>query len=157
MPRQPGIALPLWDFVALLGRELVGAPLEDDPVWPLLADLAGRPADQPPGHDFDPPDGPEPFPDSGPTPPEKLSLRERWFFRLYANARARLTLALGLDDPAELPRVLCRHRARVFVTATRVDVVLSLDELPIAVRIAGLDRDPGWVPAAARTVAFHFE
>jgi hypothetical protein len=157
MPRQPGIALPLWDFVALLGRELVGAPLEDDPVWPLLAELAGRPADRPPGEGFDPPDGPEPFPDSGPTPPENLSPREHWFFRLHAHARARLTLALGLDDPAQLPRVLCRHRARVFVTATRVDVVLSLDELPIAVRIAGLDRDPGWVPAAARTVAFHFE
>jgi hypothetical protein len=156
-PRQPGIALPLWDFVALLGRELVGATLEGDPAWPLLAELAGRPSDQPPGKDFDPPDSLKPFPETAPMPPEDLSPRECWLFRLYAQARARLALALGLDDPAELPRVLCKHHARVFVTATRVDVVLSLDELPIAVRIAGLDRDPGWVPAAARTVAFHFE
>jgi hypothetical protein len=25
------------------------------------------------------------------------------------------------------------------------------------VRLAGLDRDPGWVPAAGRRVAFHYE
>jgi hypothetical protein len=68
-----------------------------------------------------------------------------------------LTGALGLTDPAAAARLLCVHRARVFVTATRVDIVLSLAELPIAVRLAGLDRDPGWIPAAGRSVAFHFE
>jgi hypothetical protein len=43
------------------------------------------------------------------------------------------------------------------VTATRVDVVFELKRLPLEVRMAGLDRDPGWVPAAGRFVAFHFE
>jgi hypothetical protein len=42
------------------------------------------------------------------------------------------------------------------VTATRLDIMLRLDELPIQIRLAGLDRDPGWVPAAGRTIAFHF-
>jgi hypothetical protein len=32
----------------------------------------------------------------------------------------------------------------------------ALAELPIEIRIAGLDRDPGWVPAAGRFIAFHF-
>ena len=32
----------------------------------------------------------------------------------------------------------------------------GLRELPIEVRLSGLDRDPGWVPAAGRFVAFHF-
>jgi hypothetical protein len=50
-----------------------------------------------------------------------------------------------------------RRRARVFVTSTHVDVVLSLAELPLEVRFAGLDRTPGWVPAAGRFVSFHFE
>ena len=36
-------------------------------------------------------------------------------------------------------------------------VRLPLAELPIAIRLAGLDRDPGWIPAAGRSVAFHFE
>ena len=25
------------------------------------------------------------------------------------------------------------------------------------IRMAGLDRDPGWVPAAGRVISFHFE
>jgi hypothetical protein len=43
------------------------------------------------------------------------------------------------------------------VTATRLNVTFELARLPLAVRLAGLDRDPGWVPAAGRYVAFHFE
>ena len=33
---------------------------------------------------------------------------------------------------------------------------LSLAALPIAIRLAGLDRDPGWIPAAGHAVAFRF-
>jgi len=35
-------------------------------------------------------------------------------------------------------------------------VRLSLTELPLEIRLAGLDRDPGWIPAAGRFLAFHF-
>jgi hypothetical protein len=28
--------------------------------------------------------------------------------------------------------------------------------LPLQIRFAGLDRDPGWVPAAGRFITFHF-
>ncbi len=45
---------------------------------------------------------------------------------------------------------------RVRVTATHVDVVLSLQDVDLAVRLAGLDRDPGWVPMLGRIVLFHF-
>ena len=45
---------------------------------------------------------------------------------------------------------------RVLVTATHVDVVLSLQHVDLAARVAGLDRDPGWVPALGRIVLFHF-
>src|SRR5262249_7410314 len=44
-PAEPGIELNIWDFVALVGRELCGEEIESDPVWPLLARLAGREAD----------------------------------------------------------------------------------------------------------------
>jgi hypothetical protein len=47
--------------------------------------------------------------------------------------------------------------ARVSVTTTHLDVVMALSDLPVEVRLAGLDRDPGWVPAAGRSVAFHFD
>jgi hypothetical protein len=45
----------------------------------------------------------------------------------------------------------------VFITPTHVDVALRLADLPLQVRFAGLDRTPGWIPAAGRFVAFHFE
>src|SRR3712207_7928989 len=47
--------------------------------------------------------------------------------------------------------------ARVVVTASHVDVHFRLSGLPIEIRLSGLDRDPGWVPAAGRFVAFHYE
>jgi len=78
----------------------------------------------------------------------------RWIARLGAYARARLRLALGHESPAA---ILLEHSARVHVTPSHVDVVLRLAELPVEIRLAGLDRDPGWIPAAGRYLAFHFE
>ena len=81
----------------------------------------------------------------------------RWTSRLaiYVEARLRRVLALTPDEPID--ETLIRRRARVFVSPTHVDVVLRLAELPIDVRIAGLDRTPGWIPATGRHVALHFE
>lgn len=45
---------------------------------------------------------------------------------------------------------------RVRATATHVDVVLSLQDVDLTARVAGLDRDPGWVPVLGRIVLFHF-
>src|SRR5215213_1471090 len=55
-PLTPGLALPLWDFLALLGERLCGAPVREDAVWGLLAGLAGRGEEEPPGRDFAPED-----------------------------------------------------------------------------------------------------
>src|SRR5262249_17924810 len=56
MPRAPGIALSPWDWLALVGLAWFGRDVERDPVWALLADLAGRAADESPGGDFTPSD-----------------------------------------------------------------------------------------------------
>lgn len=45
----------------------------------------------------------------------------------------------------------------VLVSRTHVDVVLGLEQIDLAARSAGLDRDPGWVPDLGRVVLFHFE
>lgn len=225
-PAEPGLPLlPVWDFVALLGRRLAGARVERDPLWPLLARLAGRGEDDEPGARFSPhedwrvpADWLKPFgaacvlrwseaggrlrvahpagftvidvtlDDESPTTTRaeaqlthelrpylaggaRLELRRvarlrgargrtpraRWLDRVAAYAVARLSLALGARGAAGLSRILCERHARVFVTAAHVDVVMRLGELPVEVRFAGLDRDPGWVPAACRHVAFHFE
>lgn len=68
----------------------------------------------------------------------------------------RLQLALGLDSAEQVAPLLCVHPAHVRVTATQLDVFFSLHTLPIEIRLAGLDRNPGWVPAAGRFIAFHF-
>ncbi|MBI1762146.1 MAG: hypothetical protein HYR56_12005 [Acidobacteria bacterium] len=80
-----------------------------------------------------------------------------WLAWLLPYLCARLQRALGLREVADLPAWLCRQSARVTVTATHLDVWFCLAELPLAIRLAGLDRDPGWVPAAGRFIAFHFE
>ena len=79
---------------------------------------------------------------------------ERWLGRLTPYLSARLSLALGAGEAA---RLLCEQEARVAVTETRLDVTFALARLPFEVRLSGLDRDPGWVPAAGRRVAFHYE
>src|SRR5262249_2984485 len=82
---------------------------------------------------------------------------ERWLRWFIPYVRLRLQRALGLTHPEDVAHIVCKHAARIFLTATHLDIVFSLVELPIEIRLAGLDRDPGWVPAAGRFIAFHFE
>src|SRR5262249_36144629 len=88
---------------------------------------------------------------------DEVSPLRRWLGWLMPYVCARLVRALGLESPAELGKLLCARPARVLVTAARLDVYLGLAELPIAVRLGGLARDPGWVPAAGRSLAFHYD
>ncbi|MFL6254579.1 MAG: hypothetical protein ACJ74T_06130, partial [Pyrinomonadaceae bacterium] len=81
----------------------------------------------------------------------------RWLGRLVPYVEARLRLALGVPESHEAARLVCEHAARVGVTETRLDVTFALERLPVEVRLSGLDRDPGWVPAAGRYVAFNYE
>lgn len=226
-----GIGLDIWDFVALVGRELVGDAIHSDPVWTLLAQLAARDEHDSPGRDFEPDDDwhipaawLEPFSNEGPcawttangrlrvlhpdqfplldvplqpgnvfeqlqqqlrayeslgfristlesdedplvdrelklrtSTLETVSPRQLWLSRLMPYVRARLKTALGLKDGSEAAAVLCKQEGRVFISATHVDVLFRLADLPIQIRVAGLDRNPGWVPAAGRFIAFYFE
>jgi hypothetical protein len=218
-PLAPCLPLLVWDFVALLGERLLGEGLRDDPVWSLLAELAGRDAETEPGEDFIPADEwrvPVAWLESLPTtgawrwsrargrlrvehpsgflvldlprdnrraarqltselqayagrytdepvrvrrgiPLGGRTARERLFERLAAYAGARLRLALGQESAGAASRLLCALHARVTAMATHVDVFMSLADLPVEVRLSGLDRDPGWLPAAGRFVAFHFD
>ena len=60
-------------------------------------------------------------------------------------------------DAEDAPRFLIARPGRVTVTPLHLDVWFSLADHPIEIRLAGLDRDPGWMPAAGRHVAFHFD
>ena len=82
---------------------------------------------------------------------------QRWLDWLMSYSRARLRLALGLTESDDVGRALCECRAQVFVTATHMDVMFSLAELLVEIRLAGLDRDPGWITSTGRIIRFHFE
>ena len=43
---------------------------------------------------------------------------------------------------------------QVHISAERIDVVLSLNQLRFEVRNGGLDRNPGWIPSAGKIVTF---
>lgn len=222
-PLRPGIALPLWDFLALLGERLCGVRVREDAVWGLLAGLTGREVDEPPGRDFAPADAwrmpaewlapfGEPRVSSWSDEGGRLRVRHaegflvldvplvrtasdgerqlaaellayggpagfavrrapsvfgdeereggalgRWLGRLLPYVNARLRCALGVSESEAAARLVCEQAARVSVTETRLDVTFALERLPVEVRLSGLDRDPGWVPAAGRYVAFHYE
>lgn len=137
-PVQCGISLDVWDFLALTGAALADiASFDDDPVGPLLAALAHRQEGERPGAGF--------------VPPEGRSMSE-WLDATVGSVRHRLALA-GLDDAS---RVVRRY-GRITTTPAHLDVHFSLAAHPIEIRLAGLDRNPGWIPAAGRHVAFHFD
>jgi hypothetical protein len=222
-PLAPGIELNIWDFVALVGSELLEGIQSDDPIWAALANLSGRDEAEPPGENFEPesewrlpPEWLLPFavdqlckwetsrdrlrvlhPEgfllldlfAGPDVRAQLQreiepygissdaltraqlpnlallhskdLRRRslghWLSLLMPYVRVRLRVALGLKANDETLPILCRHYARVRATDTHVDIYFGLADLPLAIRFAGLDRDPGWVPAAGRFISFHFD
>jgi hypothetical protein len=144
-PVQCGIDLNIWDFLALTGSALArsAGDFESDPIWPLLATLANRGDGEPPGADFTPP---PPWEGGLPGP------LAAWLAATVESIRERLALA-GIAAPSGV----VRRYGRVTTTPAHLDVSFSLAAHPIEIRIAGLDRNPGWIPAAGRHVAFHFD
>lgn len=226
-PLRPGLQLPLWDFLALVGCHWIGSESDSDPLMPTLARLSGREPGEEPAAWFVPPDSwrvpldwLKPFPEKSgwhwgvdgdrlqvlhPSgfiawdeplglpetthPPEQQLKRrlfdmcaalnldlasihptqrtvshrtpvtplERWLKWLVPYLEARLARAIGGPKGGSIRDLLFRHSADVEVGADRVRVHFSLVNHPIELRIAGLDRDPGWVPAAGRTIVFLYE
>ena len=130
-PLRPGLDLTLGDLLALVGEHACGPIIRGDAIWNILAQLAGR-------RNEDEPRAPDDF------------------STLVASLVVRTALALDMPEHEAL-EYLCARPGRVALSATRLDVVFELATHPLAIRVAGLDRDPGWVPAAGRTVALHYE
>ncbi len=127
-PRQPGLDCPPWRFLLLAGRAWCGPGfIRRDPLWGWLQHRS-----------------------QGNRQPVPL--------QVWPQLHARLALALS-DEQA--PRQAIRHMlglpARLQDSGERLDLFYPLAELPLAVRLSGLDRDPGWIPAAGCDVRFHFD
>lgn len=150
-----------------------------DPLWAALAALAGRPADEPAGAALSGPDfvaipsswarwlGDEAIagqridlagvaPLAGPLLDGVSTDLRRWLAGVAPLLRQMLGRALG-DAAGDPAAHLLLRRGQLYVTSSHVDLVLPLDSVSLLVRIAGLDFDPGWLPAFGRIVQFHYE
>jgi hypothetical protein len=58
------------------------------------------------------------------------------------------------DGPWPLPLA---QPARLRATETHLDLDLLVTTVDVALRLCGLDFDPGWVPWLGRVVAFHYD
>ena len=162
--RESSLPMPVWDFLSLIGARLVGPRFSDDAVWNLLATLSGRETNEPPGSWFDPPnesprvdeEAASAYDESQPATLDGTPL-DLWVNRVAHVVTKYLAHSLNESDPDALSELVFHHAAQILVTSERVTVCFSLAKHPIELRIAGLDRDPGWLPAAGRTVTFHYD
>jgi len=83
---------------------------------------------------------------------------KHWLSLVVPFLRRRLAYALAIR-PAEdsLGNALLARTGRLYVTSTHVDLVMSSDIVSLPVRLAGLDRSPGWLGEYGRVILFHFE
>lgn len=154
-----------WGVLEALSRSLLGdahGTWADDPAWHVLAGLDGRPSGEPPRDALrpDPPRLPANWPRPvGPAPPGLSVLPATlatWAHLALPAVQSRLADALGLDDASEIAPALLVRRGTLHATTSHLDVVLPLSSARLDVRRAGLDVDPGWLPAFGRVVQFHY-
>lgn len=131
-----------WGTLELLARALLGdryPELESDPLWEVLAHLDNR--------------------EKGTLPEEDFFIN-RWicFVLPYIREYLRQLVKSPAPDAEEIDivKMVLFIDARLYVTATHVDVVMGLKDISLPVRVAGLDRNPGWKPRFARVFLFHF-
>jgi hypothetical protein len=129
-PLQRGLACSPWRLLLVAGRAWAGRRFRRDPLaaWLARKSQTGR----------------------------RTARHDRAVDRVLPYLRARLALALGVPDTRGVTRIVLELAARVDVAADRLDAHYALAELPLAIRLAGLDRDLGWIPAAGSDVRFHF-
>lgn len=167
-PRHATLSVSPWQFLHAAASALLGRGFKADPLAPWLRsqvafsrprpwrELGGPPLSLIPSGEARllQPD-PERMATDAPaclTPTRAANELSCWWPLL----RHRLALAMGLPEH-EAAGTCLTLPARMEQRGDRVDVHFNLHQLPLSVRLAGLDRNPGWVPAAGSDIRFHFE
>lgn len=74
------------------------------------------------------------------------------FIRFYLYSQLNTDSPTGDDSTASLLAL----PARIYFTASHVDMVADVNLTSLDIRRSGLDQDPGWQPLYGRVVLFHF-
>lgn len=126
-PWHRGLAASPWQFLRAAGQALTGPGWRADPLADWLRAM-----------------DPTPLP------------RSSGLGALWPPLRARLAQALGRPR-MQAVRLTLHMPGQVLLRPGRLDVHMALCDLPLAVRMAGLDRDLGWLPTAGLDIRFHFD
>lgn len=162
-PRDRGFPIPMWRLLALIGRRLIGRRFCADPIWSMLLALdeawVGNP-EQPLETFWSPPNGTlEPRFQARLTAPAHRHEPEpvvHWVGTFVAWLRRSSADQLGWTV-GQVGRRLAAIPAAVWITPGAMVVTMPLDALPVELRLAGFDRDPGFLPTTSRTLRFVFE
>lgn len=136
-PRDPGLPVPLWGLLAALAQAW---RLPPDPLQALLAERAG----EVPTGDLPAAPGVAAGPWAQWLPAYARSLRRRLCRRLGWTARR---WAGGLQQA---------QPARLWLSESSWVIEFDLAHHDVAWRLAGLDRDPGWLPSVDCRLQFRF-
>jgi hypothetical protein len=167
-----------WGLLELLARGLlVDSPeeLTTDPLWAALASLNNRQPDEPPGRDYSTtgvlalPPGFATFEEvdvsaarlaASPFLKDVVPDLISWLNLVLPTIMVSLCQAMQqptLTTFSEIAKGVLRYDGHLIVTAAHVDLIFDLDDISLPLRLAGLDTDPGWLPAFGRVIRFHFE
>jgi len=83
--------------------------------------------------------------------------RDLCIWLAYVTPLLRTILSRALGEECEVYSCLLLRRGQLYVTSSHIDLVMPLANVSLPVRVAGLDFDPGWLPAFGRVVRFHYE
>ncbi|MFN7937153.1 MAG: hypothetical protein U0R19_27765 [Bryobacteraceae bacterium] len=123
-----------WEQLELAARYFALREHAGDPLWAALATLAGRDA----GDALPVPKSPQPVDH----PLQRLA--------------EEVSRMISIVEPECVSQCVLQRSGRLFLTSSHVDVVMPLADVSLRIRKAGLDFDPGWVPALGRVVQFHY-
>ncbi len=170
-PLDPGFPLPIWELLLRLGEHLIGPGWRGDPLRAALARRArelprralGRLADDWPQGAAARLGGRQPVHARRLRREPKHGL-ERWLLNYAEALRSRLVERLGLPlrpgrggSSRAVAAALAGEPACVWWSEGEVVVVFTMNQHPVEWRLAGLDRDPGHLPAAGVKLRFVFE
>lgn len=180
-PRDGLPGLSPFELIGMLGRHWYGRAFADDPIDAAWRSIAGLgPGDRPGAHFAAPvwsvpaqwlapwPNalalrrGPNhwhpagfPWRDGARAEPA-AQRRRRWTWALARYLDARLAVALGEEHAAAARDLVCLRPGRVAIEPDRITVRFALEDHPIALRLAGLDRDPGRLAGTTAALCFEF-